>query len=370
MPLQFGALWLACDIDKPNSSYWLYFLIGLIGSIAFFTKQTSIGIWIAVILYLTIRRLKTDGERRLIREILFIVTGISAVAIPIVIFFSLQGALPQFWSAAFHYNFIYSTSTTGILNRLAPLYSGIKPLTSTGLFQISMIGYVFTIVMVLYKRSIFGKWLPLLIIGCFDLPIEIILVSISGIGYAHYYMAMLPVLSLFAGVLFWVFTSQMSAFGIKGVAKSFFVIGVMGVFFWSSIKIYKDQVFAIRNINDRTEISYIKLMTAPDDYVLMWGAESSINFFAMRKSPTRFVYQYPLYKLGYVDETMIEEYLKNNINHPPKLIIDTKNENTPLYEFPIHTQSINSDIAYLQSHYRIVQNLDTWTVYEYIGGIP
>jgi hypothetical protein len=370
LPLQFVALWLAIDIDKPGLHHWRYFLIGFFGVIAFFTKQTSIGIWISIILYLSFRRLTSSQVTRLIRELLLLAAGGFAFAIPTIVFFGVLGALPQFWNSAFYFNLVYSSSATGFINHLAPLISGIKPLTSTGLLQISMIGYVFAVILILYKKSIFGKWLPFLLIGIIDLPIEFILVSFSGETFAHYYMAMLPVLSLFAGVFFWICILQISALGIKETARFLFVISIMGIFFWISIKNYKDQVSAYRSMEDETVINYIVSNTSPDDNVLMWGAESSTNFFAQRKSPSRFVYQYPLYEKGYVDEQMIEEYLGDIINNPPRLIIDTKNSLTPMYDFPVHSQAINKSIAYLQSHYRILRNLGDWIVYEYLGNDP
>jgi hypothetical protein len=370
LPLQFVTLWLAIEIEKPDLQYWRYFLFGFFGVIVFLTKQTSIGIWISIILYLSFRRLTSRQGTRLIRELLLIAGAGVAFMIPTIIFFGVQGALPQFWNAAFYFNLVYSSSTTGLLNHFAPLISGIKPLTSTGLLQISMIGYVFAVILILYNKSIFGKWLPFLLIGIIDLPIEFILVSVSGETYAHYYMAMLPVLSIFAGVFFWICNSQLSALGIRDTAKLLFLIGVMGVFFWTSAKNYKDQVSSYKSMDDETVINYIVSNTATDDYVLMWGAESSTNFFARRKSPARFVYQYPLYEKGYVDEQMIEEFLGDIINNPPQLIIDTKNSMTPIYNFPIHSQSINKSIAYLQSHYHILTNLGSWIVYDYLGDNP
>jgi hypothetical protein len=40
-------------------------------------------------------------------------------------------------------------------------------------------------------------------------------------------------------------------------------------------------------------------VTHEKDHILVWGAETSIHFVSGRPSPTRFVYQYPLYTPGY-----------------------------------------------------------------------
>lgn len=46
--MQFTALWLIYDADKSEYPNWRWFLVGILGGLAFFTKQTTIGIWIAL----------------------------------------------------------------------------------------------------------------------------------------------------------------------------------------------------------------------------------------------------------------------------------------------------------------------------------
>jgi hypothetical protein len=91
-----------------------------------------------------------------------------------------------------------------------------------------------------------------------------------------------------------------------------------------------------------------------------------MNFFAQRRSPSRFVYQYPLYQSGYTNEKIITEFLKDLIHHKPCLIIDTKDNSTPLYNFPVSSDEIQAGIVYLQSHYPIKEHINSWTVYQYV----
>ena len=368
LPLQFAALWLIYSTEKHGFSRWHYFLVGVTGAIAFFTKQTSIGVWLAIALYITIRRFTSGEVRQWLREIFFISVGGLIVSAGIAIFLSMQSALPQFWSASFEYNFIYSSSVSGFMKRLRPVLEGITPLTRAGLFQISLIGYVFTILLILYKKSVIREWIPLLSIGLINLPVELILVSTSGEIYPHYYMTMLPVLSLFAGITFWILLTQITTWEIPNPAKSYFLIGVMGILLWSTFNDYQNQFFAYRRVRDETVINYIKDVTSPDDYVLLWGSQPLVNYFAERRSPTRFVYQTPLYKQGYANEEMIKEFLDETIQNRPRLIIDTGSR--PFFDFPIHTQPIDEKIAYLQSHYRVVENIDSWIVYEHVDENP
>jgi len=368
LPLQFATLWLTkTAFEKPNIHCWRWFLIGLLGAIAFFTKQTSIGIWISVILFLVIWRVKSHQIKELASEFLSLLSGFAVVCIYWTVFFGLQGGFVQFWSAAFDFNFVYSS--VNFLARLNPVILGITPLTTVGLLQFAGIGYLLGLQLIYLKRDAIRDWLPLLVIGLFDFPMELILISVSGRTYPHYYMTVLPVLNLFAGVTFWVILSSRFLDDIAHTAKYVLTVGILGLFLWSSFNQYRRQVTSFRSVNKQHSIvSRIELNTDIEDKVLLWGAEASVNYFSRRKSPTRFVYQYPLYRYGYVDEQMIIEFLDDLIRERPRLIIDTHDTLTPLYHFPIQTYTIQQRLAYLQRHYCMVDDFlpnSNWTVYEY-----
>jgi hypothetical protein len=367
LSLQFAALLLITNADKPNFRNWQVFLIGLLGAIAFFTKQTTVGIWMAILIYLTLQRLTTSQVKRWLREVFIIFCGAAPIFIGIVISFGSQGALPQLWSAAFKYNLIYSSSADMLAKLKYIAASGLTTLAQihTGIFYFAIIGYFAGIILIFYKRTVIGYWLALLIIGLLDLPIELILVGLSGRNYAHYYITLLPVLTVFVGFMFWMLQSQLSTWGVPNQARFILMFGIVGLIIWSSFSAYHLSVVVEAREQDPFIISYIDSSTSPNDYVLLWGAESSYNYLAQRRSPTRFVYQYPLYQIDYTNEQLIEEFLEGVIQNRPKLIIDTQNVMTPMYDFPIQTPTINADIAYLKSHYRPVDNLGAWKVYSY-----
>jgi 4-amino-4-deoxy-L-arabinose transferase-like glycosyltransferase len=366
LPLQFTALWLAYDAERLKFSGWRFFLIGLTGAIAFFTKQTAVGMWIAIVIYLTLRKLSAGLIRQRLREISLIILGGVTVSMVMAGFFWAQGALPQFWSAAFEYNFVYASVTnSGLATRLDSILAGIKPLLRTGLFQVSMTGYIMAVLFLIFKKNTASKFAEILFIGLLNLPIELMLAGISRKTYPHYFMTMLPVLALFTGMAVWTVISLTSKWKIPVLLRYAAAAGVTGFFIWTSFYSYMDQIFIYRKFTkNEPVINYIKEVTAPQDYVLLWGAETSVNYFSQRRSPTRFVYQYALEREGYVNEELILEFLKDVIQNRPQLIINT-NSSKPIYEFPIHTESMDEKITYLQSHYCLVQDIDSWTVYQY-----
>jgi 4-amino-4-deoxy-L-arabinose transferase-like glycosyltransferase len=365
LSLQFAALWLAYHTDKNKDEHWRWLIFGLIGGITFLTKQTSIGIWLAVLIYVIIQRLKFREIRRCLRQLIFIFGGAFVFFLGWMIFFSFHGSAAQFWDAAFVYNFFYASPAINLVSRLDPIIHGIEPITRTAFLQFSLVGYVLGLILFLTKREIFYKWESLLIIGLINLPVEFILISVSGRSYPHYYMTLFPVLSLFAGVMMWFLFFALDSMKLRQDIRFTFSIVFIGVILWTSFYAYQNKAreFTSRD-KDIKIINYIKSTTAPSDYVLLWGAESSINYFAQRKSPSRFVYQYPLYTEGYVDEKIIIEFLDDIISKCPQIIVDTHNSQTPIYDFPIETPTIKLKKTQIQSRYHITNTIRNWTIYE------
>ena len=248
---------------------------------------------------------------------------------------------------------------------LKPILEGLGDLKGVGIFQFAMIGYIIGL-FVLFKRNILRDGLPLLAVGLIALPVEWILISFQGRNVSHYLMTLLPVLALFTGITFWVLVSWMSSWKPSKLVQLLFLLGMMGIFIWGTYAAYKRQILTYREVNDSSTIDYIKTMTSPDDPVLILGAETYINYFSQRKSPTRFVYQYPLYEEGYVSEAMILEFLTDIIDSQNALILSPGNSSSLGFNFPIQTEAIDEQIKRLQSQYQAIDNINGLTIFRRI----
>jgi hypothetical protein len=365
--MQFATLWLIKDIDQPGFSFWRYVLIGLLGMLAFLTKQTTIGLWVAIILFILLKRIYSKNIKRFFYEILLIIAGSLTIAIPIIIFFWAQNSLSQFFSTVFVYNFLYSSIISGFYNHISPLLFATHLFSLTGLFPFAIIGYVSAIIIIIYFRQVVGKWFPFLVICFIDFPLELIFICITGNSYAHYLISMLPSFYIFTGFAIWVINSQLSSIRMLRIGKSLLIFSFISFTFSVTVNLYPKLVSSNNRIMGESAVSFIKSNTDPDDFVLMWGAESSINYYSQRRSPTQFIYQYPLYLSSYADTQMIEGFLDGIIMNHPQFIFDTKNDQTPFLSFPVDSIKLNSGIQYGKSHYPYVQDVDSWAVYEYIN---
>lgn len=364
LPLQFAALWFLVGSGKLRNNV-RFLLIGILGAIAFFTKQTTVGMWVAVVIYLTGQRLFTRQGKQWLNEISWMALGAFGISLLIVGFFAFQNALPQFWSAAFEYNFLYAgRGGAGLAARFNTLLRGLRPLTFTGLIQLGLLGYALALTFILSKKYLPKESVPVLAVVLIDLPIELFLVSITEKTYFHYYMTLLPAFAILTAVAAWGVEKVILHWRFPAWVRTVAALAVLGSFAWSYFDNYLDQTYIYRKNRDDAVIQYVQSNTEPDDKVLLWGAEVSVNFFAKRESPTRFVYQYPLHNARYVTEAIIIEFLDDVIDNRPRYVIQTEYAE-PLFSFNLVSDAITEKTAYLQSRYCEVQQIDAWTVYEY-----
>jgi hypothetical protein len=83
------------------------------------------------------------------------------------------------------------------------------------------------------------------------------------------------------------------------------------------------RLWRFNNIDAHKDIiDLIYNFTKVNDVILIWGSESGINFITGRGSPSRYVYQYPLFYLNYTTEEKVDEFVKSVKSRKPKLVID------------------------------------------------
>lgn len=383
LPLQFACIWLAYQSAKDDFFSWRGFLIGILSGIAFLTKQNTIGIDVAIILFLVLDRSNKGEYKKLLKELLIILFGGLSIFLLIIIYFGYNNLLPEFWNSAFVYNFYYSSSD--IKRNISAIISGLQMLSATNLTQFAIVGWSGGLAILFFNKKISNELRSLLTIVLINLPIELLFVSISGKTYPHYFMTLLPIFSFFSSLAFWLLfigiskidktiSSQQIDHPKTGIingpvgkySQLIIAICVILAFSLLNIKSYLNLVGGYRKHRYTNVLTYIDKSTADNDQVLLWGAETTINFFSDRQSPSRFVYQYPLYTPGYTSKAMIEEFLSDVVQNKPALIINTKNSRTPFMEFDSTSKDIEEGLRYIRSRYSQTETLGSWVFYEFV----
>jgi hypothetical protein len=126
---------------------------------------------------------------------------------------------------------------------------------------------------------------------------------------------------------------------------------------------YRDLVdFYAQPTGDSNLISYIQNSTSPDETVLMWGAESVYNFMARRASPTRFVYQYPLYK-GFGGKAYVTEFLTDILKNRPRMIILAAGDKLSDFRFGARDNQVGALMDQIKGRYGPTIQIGDWQVY-------
>lgn len=365
--LAFWLFVIAWRKDFPlRTSFW----IGLIGGLAFNFKQTTIGIWITYGLFLLVIRLM---QRRVpLKDLLSLGAGWLVPSVLLSIYLASQNAFTDFWEQAFLYNLVYIGKHEGI-RRLIPVFiKGFAYLRNGWVLYIAILGWLAGFGYVLLKRKAFREIHPLILITLVNLPIEILLITISGRSILHYYLTPLPAMAILAGTLAHTvpfLISRITSLGSQNIQR--WVPGLMLILVLvaqvGQIRNYPDYVRALQ-ANDRAlVIDYVARNTNKNDQVLLIGAESVVNFLARREAPTRYVYQYPLALLG--RRPMFEEYFNQILENKPTLIIDTRGQErleeklyTPLQK---RSQIVRDGVKYLGENYQQVAQFGDWFVYRF-----
>jgi len=187
--------------------------------------------------------------------------------------------------------------------------------------------------------------------------------SSTGRPYDHYYISCLPVFSFLAaitiGQVISACRSEKPSFISRRIIPLTILLGILLPF----VRPYYET---IQNSQRGTNsiVEFIMIHTAQQDTVIIWGAEVQDLFLSNRNSPTRFVYQYPLYMPGYTNGHLIEEFLGNIVDNKPKYILDSRNPKTPMYQFPFSTVRIQEQIGILNHIYLKSGELAGWDIYE------
>jgi hypothetical protein len=283
----------------------------------------------------------------------------------------------------------------------------LSAISAFNLVFIILVSCIFAIIYITQTQdnNIYKKILIILLI---NLPIELILISKIG-TYKHYYMSLLPIISIFIGFFIYSIISYFSSFknskynelltilgkilaivlifGLcltpyvfiltftqfsdclkiittnestnnatyNGVGITYSKANTNDIFSLEIPSLQPRKYYFIKHKNIHQAIQFISENTTKEDYVLIFGAETVINFITQRKSPTRYVYQYPLYMQGYDDTRKDQEFLSDLAKNPPKLIIITNNPKTPFEKF-----------STIIKNYTLVANNGDWKIYQKI----
>lgn len=400
LPLSFATLYLFSWFVYSNLKLIYVFAIGIIFAISFLLRPNIIGMQLSVILFLSVYYIFTKRFYDYIKLISVFVLGFIVITIPVLLYFQWNNALTELIDQLFRYNSIYSKTT--FRHQIDSFLNGTTMLWPSGLIITATVAWIVGIFSIERKINLKDIQQALTCVALIDLPVEFILSSISGREYDHYYIPWLPVLAiltcLFAfGIIKNFSDSRINLLKLNINTSHIWIVAFLIVLTAHTILtkyyLYK-EITHLNNQDWSQEIAIIRKHLKGERYLLMWGAETSLNFVTQMKSPTRYVYQYPLYTCGYTTKKMIDEFL-NDISQKKPLIVDAasnadKGSIPPIdqnermrwkyvpfagYKYENQACSLSPEMEkvfkFINSHYKVVDVIkqNGWNVYKYNNGL-
>jgi len=375
IPVQFGILYLAFIAEKRGWTWWRGCLIGGLTAVTFLLKQTTVGATLAVVLYLIVTR----GQRRqfasLARDLAAVGVGVFGVLALVAVSFAHAGGLDDLWDAAFRYNSLYAEYVSSFKTVLKASIMGLDRLSPVGLSVLGIGGWITGVAYLAWGGTASrGSSKSLLAIAVLDLPIELALTGLSGRGYGHYYMTLLPVLALLSGHFCGIVLGGLEGLlAISGPPKRKAVLSLLVVTFALFAQVpafypYRSITVKYHEPYDPGVIEYIESHSSTKDYVLVLGSAAVFNFEARRASPTRFAYQDPLGLPAYTSVELMEEFLADVVEHRPVLILALSGKGIGMEEFGLDSRRIREAMSFLERWYQPVEQVGSWTMFRYDGG--
>lgn len=371
LPFQFIALSFFIEVEKKVDGRWYSLGIGMLFVLVAFIRPNTIAIFIGIVLWWVLNFFNLAHRYHALLNLIFFALGTALSGAIFTVYFLLTGSLEAMLDAYLRYNALYSAFNNPV-NFLSSIVTGFIFLSFSLIAFLGFGGWIAGL------ASLFSSWRkkkniqPILFVVVFAFPVEILFASLSGRNYSNYYITWLPLLaytSAFFVKLMWDQIGKMKGIGSgKTLRLIMIVLLVVCIPALSVAFILNDTINVYDAFNRQTPEQIAEFLSdklGADDTMLVWGAETSLNYLTGTSAPTRYMYAYPLFLRGYANRERFVEFLGELQENPPKYIVDAGTTNTAI---PPLTEEMraNWEISpFSERYYEITPDVDM--VFQYVG---
>ena len=279
------------------------FILGLSMAAVFLLRANMIAVWASLMPLVLFRLIHERRFRDIGICLLYFLLGMAAVFLPALLWLYRNECLNAFWRDYFLFNFAYtgdaSSQGSSIFRLMLYFAKTVWPGTLAVLVSL-----------------FFGKKATLLRINAFFYAVSLLTAAMSGRGYYHYAIVLLPAMILPFSMLF----DRMADGLEKGEAgarqTNRILIVLSGLLLLSAAFAYR-RISSGAGEEDPAAV-YLRENSEPDDDVLVLGNGCWYYLLTDRKTENRFFYQLPPLEIS--DELYLA-FLSELKEHPSDLIL-------------------------------------------------
>jgi hypothetical protein len=384
--LLFGFLAIYLFFEEQDKRNLLIpFLIGVLFGLAFLFRANNGGIQISIGLAILISGLIRKNFFETAKKLFGIGLGAIATVGLAALYFIYQGTFSNMIEAAFIYNIL---DTSGSTNVLSGLRAGLKHLgIASYIFVAGYIVAVYKLYQFFHQKKNPDKESEILILLVVSWPVEVLLSSLSGLNFLHYFICWVPAVFLLSSFAYKtlskiVFSEKVVAFMTTARANYVFLFVIL-IYSYPTLFDYGTTAQAIlfnrqSGIDKNSRLAdFIRQTTEFEDTVFVWGGEARVNFVTRRLSPTPYTLVTRLLMEHPMNEGISESVYNDIQNNKPALIIDMWRESPDYFpsldpalreqqdtkrivaRFPAYMQLL----VYIREHYVFETRIEGYEVY-------
>lgn len=381
----FLAVWAFLNsFEKPTKRIYT-FLIGITLGLNILLRPNNIGIHAALVMAYFLTTLSSKDWRMLFERLILIAAGSLIVILPVVAYFALRAGLSEMFKVVILFNVQYSEESNP-----ASILKGIQVAFDAFTWKyyiLSVIGFVASLLSLFKPKALqtsLGKLILALLIGW---PIEVILSTLSGRNYLHYFIVWTLYIGFFSGYTVYLIWNWMprnyKRYLEYAVIAALFLVTILG-----NINVWKNYgtALALKLSDPNAEMDYrfpiadyIAANTQPSDKVLVWGFRPAIYFMSEREASASFL-PYPLIHVDTpLGRQWGEQFYEQFTANPPVLIVDVGNpEVDPIPSIneevrktqkkilrnAVLAPNVDKVFDYINANYTLIGEVDGYPVYQ------
>ena len=322
----FLAIFIFWKITKSTINHlagWI--LLGSLLAINFLFRANNIGVVVSLMGAFVITTSLSKQYARMVKPILGFVAGIIIVFGLVAIYFLWLGTLKDMIQASVFYNTNYAGEhfnlTSTVEKAIRVLYPGI---------YIPLLGYL-AIAWLFFKNKTIT---PLLLFALINWPVEMVLSSLSGRTYNHYYISWLPAIWLLSAFAYPAFAKKLLSSETTNMIEKVPWIIWIPILLLGSTNLLATNLDLYWNSFNRLTIkrsdgiemrspiaNYVRENSKPEDTFLVWGSNAGLNYLARRDSPSAYIY-YPLLVDSPYTKSISDQFYNDLTTKKPLYIAD------------------------------------------------
>ena len=196
IPIYLSVKFFSKSPDEPHPPKYM-FIYGVCFAICAFIRINN-GIMIGgVVLAAIVTDFVSERFKAALINILYFLLGMAAVAAPVCLFFIIKGTFPDMIFATFTFNFLYAAEGSYEKGAAALL---------------ELIKWTIPVMALIALSLIFAKRLGVKVASLITTVSVFALIPVMmGFGYTHYYTTLIPLITLYAAVFFFIAGNKISA---------------------------------------------------------------------------------------------------------------------------------------------------------------